>query len=154
MMTAMNIGKYCMSTIHASTARETILRLENAPMNIPVTFLNLIDVIIVMQKFLVQGDVLRVVEEIAETSGLEQKTVLLSPLWKFDSVSRSFNNLMPTNAYRDKLAVSSGKSGKMILDEIAKRSRFLESLGQKGITDIEQVFFHCQSYIKNPQPNK
>ena len=149
MMTAMNIGKYCMSTIHASTARETVLRLENAPMNVPVTFLNLIDVFIVMQKFTEPG-ILRVVEEIAETSGLEQKMVLLSPLWKFDSAGCSFNNLMPTSAYRDKLSVASGKSGRMILEEIAKRSRFLEGLGQKGITDIEKVFFHCQDYIKNP----
>jgi flagellar protein FlaI len=154
MMTAMNIGKYCMSTIHASTARETILRLENAPMNIPAKFINMVDVFIVMQKIVTEGNVLRVIEEIAETSGLEQKVILLSPLWKFDTINRSFNKLMPTNAYRDRLATSSGKSGKMILDEIDKRSQFLEFLRQKGITDIEKVSFHCQSYLNNPQSNK
>lgn len=104
-----------------------------------------------MQKFVTEGNVLRVVEEIAETSGLEQKVVLLSPLWKFDSASRSFNKLMPTNVYRDKLAEMSGKNGKMILEEISKRSDFLGLLRKKGITDIEKVFFHCQSYLKNTQ---
>ena len=154
MMTAMNIGKYCISTIHASTARETILRLENTPMNVPVTFINLIDVFIVMKKIVSEENVFRVVEEVVETSGLEQKVVLLSPLWKFNSVNRNFNKLMPTNVYRDKLAEMSGKSGKMILDEISKRSVFLEFLRKEGITDIEKVFIHCQSYLKNPQAKK
>ncbi len=35
MITAVNIGKYCMGTIHALSARETITRLHNEPMNVP-----------------------------------------------------------------------------------------------------------------------
>jgi len=35
LMTVVNLGKYSMGTLHASSARETILRLQNEPMNVP-----------------------------------------------------------------------------------------------------------------------
>ncbi|MDO8581210.1 MAG: ATPase, T2SS/T4P/T4SS family, partial [Candidatus Omnitrophota bacterium] len=50
MVTACNIGKYCIGTIHALTSREAIIRLQNEPMNIPEMLVNLIDVFIVMKR--------------------------------------------------------------------------------------------------------
>lgn len=147
MITAMNIGKYCMATIHSSTARETILRLQNNPMNVPETLINLIDIFVVMKKVDSSGHVLRVCEEIAETSGLEQKMVLLSSLWEFDSVSSSFRKRMPTAVHRDRLAEASGLTGRQILDEIKKRQDYLERLREAKIRDINDVFILCERYI-------
>ena len=63
MMTAVNIGKYCMGTIHALTARETITRLHNEPMNVPEVFINLIDVFVILKRYHVEGKLYRVIDE-------------------------------------------------------------------------------------------
>ncbi|TAM37925.1 CpaF family protein [bacterium] len=151
MITAMNIGKYCLATIHASTVRETILRLQNNPMNVPEVLVSLIDVFIVMRKINTGQGVLRVVEELSESAGLEQKTVLVSPLWRFDPASRRINKLDPSTVYRDKLSRSSGLSGKQIMDEIAKRSDFLNKLRAAGIKSIKEVSSYCELYIRSPK---
>ena len=51
MITAVNVGKYCLGTIHAATAREAILRLQNEPMNIPEILVNLVDVFVIMKRY-------------------------------------------------------------------------------------------------------
>ncbi|MCK4714398.1 MAG: CpaF family protein, partial [Candidatus Aenigmarchaeota archaeon] len=83
MMTAMNIGKICMGTIHASSAREVVMRLENSPMNVPTEIIPLVDVFIIVRQFYMKGRVLRAIIQISETGGIEKK-VLLSDLAKFD----------------------------------------------------------------------
>ncbi|MFA6036090.1 MAG: ATPase, T2SS/T4P/T4SS family, partial [Candidatus Micrarchaeia archaeon] len=69
MMTAMNIGKICMGTIHASSSREVVMRLENQPMNVPTEIVPLIDVFIIVRQFYMEGRVLRAVVQISETGG-------------------------------------------------------------------------------------
>ncbi|MFA5117246.1 MAG: type II/IV secretion system ATPase subunit [Candidatus Omnitrophota bacterium] len=149
--TAMNIGKYCMATIHASSVRETILRLQSNPMNISETLVNLFDCFVVMRKINVNNRIHRVVEAIAETAGLEQKTVLISPLWGFDIASERFKKLSPTSVYRDKLSRSSGLSGREILEEIEMRRRFIDGLCKAGIRGIKDVAKYCEWYIKDPR---
>ncbi|MBF0385033.1 MAG: CpaF family protein, partial [Candidatus Omnitrophica bacterium] len=84
MITACNIGKYCMCTIHALTCREAIIRLQNEPMNIPEMLINLIDVFVVLKRYHVKDRMFRVVDEISETSGMEQVKILLSNVFKYD----------------------------------------------------------------------
>ncbi|MBF0522573.1 MAG: CpaF family protein [Candidatus Omnitrophica bacterium] len=151
MITAMNIGKYCMATIHASTVRETIFRLQSNPMNIPETLINLVDVFIVMRKMVVGHQIFRVVDEIAESAGLEQKVVLISPLWKYDSAAQVINHLSPTTVYRDRLSRASGLNGKNIFDEINQRKDFLEMLRQADVHLIQDVSHYCESYIQDPE---
>ena len=148
MITAMNIGKYCMATIHASTVRETIMRLQSNPMNVSETMINLIDIIVVMKKIDTNGQVHRVCDEIAETAGLEQKMVLIGQLWKFDSASANFRMVMPTTTYRDRLAEASGLSGRLIFDEIKKRRDYLERLVVEKIKDVKDVSVLCERYIR------
>ena len=49
-MTAMNIGKIVISTLHASTSRDVVTRLEHAPMNINKEIIPLIDSIILVSR--------------------------------------------------------------------------------------------------------
>jgi flagellar protein FlaI len=149
LMTAMNIGKYCMGTIHASAAREAIIRLQNEPMNIPETLVNLIDVFITLVKFHVKNEVFRTVYEIAETAGLEQKKVLLSTVWKHDYEKRAFIEQSPTSVFRDKIARASGMSVIDVIKELSMRSEIIKILDHKDISKMDDVaqFFHL--YNKN-----
>ena len=147
MVTAMNIGKYCIATIHASTVNEAILRLESNPMNVEPPLLKLIDVIIVMGKSKEHEHPYRFIGELSETAGLEQKVVLISSLWKFNLASETFDELLPTSVYRDRLSQASGISGKGILEEITKRREFLNLLARNNISSLKEVSHYCGIYI-------
>ena len=147
LMTAMNIGKYCMGTLHASTARETIMRLENEPMNVPEVLINLVDVFVIMRRYNVDGRIQRVVGELVETAGMEKKMVLLSSLWSYDLPNARFQELAVSSIYRDRLAQISGKSSKEIMEELKQRTNLLQILSEKNIKDIERVTKVCRLYI-------
>jgi len=151
MMTAMNIGKYCMGTIHANSAREAIIRLQNAPMNIPETLVNLIDVFITTKKLQTKKSIFRVVSEIAETAGTEQKVVLLSPVWIYHIEKTGFVQKEPGSVFRDKICKIAGLTPKDIIEELRVRTRILEILRQKEIHKIEQVSEICRLYHKDQE---
>lgn len=151
LMTAVNIGKYCMGTIHASTCREAIIRMQNEPMNVPEILVNLVDVFIIMKKFSYKDRVQRVVDEISETGGMEQKTVLLSQLWKFDYETKKIKEVSPSTIYRDRLSRATGLSPKEIIDEIKVRSKVLEILSQRKINTLKEVTTLCRAYNRDSE---
>lgn len=146
LMTAMNIGKYCMGTIHASAAREAIIRLQNEPMNIPEVLINLIDVFITCSKFHVKNEVFRVISEIAETAGMEQKKVLLSTVWKHDYEARSFVEQSPTSVFRDKVARASGMPVVEVIKELYLRGEIMKVLDNRDITSMEDTIRFFRDY--------
>lgn len=149
LMTAMNIGKYCMGTIHSSAAREAIIRLQNEPMNIPEVLVNLVDVFITLAKFHVKDEVFRVVSEIAETAGMEQKKVLLSTVWKHDYESRSFSEQSPTSVFRDKIARASGINALDVIKELKVRSEIMKILDNKDMNDMLVASKFFRAYNKS-----
>ncbi len=149
MMTAMNIGKVCMGTIHASTAREAVIRLENEPMNIPTGMIPLVDVFIVMRRFNIRGEIFRVVGEVVEIAGIEQKKVLLAELWAYDLASHRIEEKAPSSIYRDRLAGVAGVRPSEIMDEIRVRAGLLWTLAQRDIKTIEEISSFCKAYSIN-----
>jgi archaeal flagellar protein FlaI len=150
LMTAMNIGKYCMGTIHASTARETIIRLSNEPMNVPQMLINLIDVIIIMRRYVVEGAVKRVIGELVETAGSERDQVLLSMFCTFDVSQGVFVETGVSSIFRDRLAQISGKTPKDILDELNRRATVLKVMLDSGIIGFKDVTAFCRKYAEDP----
>ncbi len=150
LMTAMNIGKICMCTIHASSAREMVTRLQNMPMNVPTDIIPMIDSFVIVKQFNVKKKIARVVAQVAETGGVE-KTVLLSDICKYDYKMGKIKDLRPSVVYRDRLAESAGVSPKEIMDELKNRTKILRSLDRSNIHTIEQVSEFCGMYYENPQ---
>jgi len=150
LMTAMNIGKYCMGTLHASTARETIIRLENEPMNAPVVLVNLVDVFVIMRRYNIGGKIVRVVGELVETTGIADKTILLSTLWSYDLGTANFRESAVSSEYRDRLAQVSGKTSVEVMDEIRLRANILRTLLKKGVKSMEAVTLFCRKYATDP----
>lgn len=149
MITACNIGKYCMGTIHALTSREAIIRLQNEPMNIPEMLVNLIDVFVVLKRYHVGGKVFRVVDELSETSGMEQVKILLAPVYKYDYDSRMQKQVNPSTVFRDKLSSQSGLTPKEIIGEHLIRSYLLKLLDEKDMSTVKEVATFCRNYSKN-----
>lgn len=151
MITACNIGKYCISTIHALTSREAIIRLQNEPMNIPQTLVNLLDVFIVLKRYHADGKVFRVIEEVSETSGMEQLKILLSHIYKYDYEKKAIDQISPSTYYRDRLAQESGIRPRDIIKEHIVRTFLLRQLDAKGLSTIKEVATFCRFYSENPQ---
>lgn len=150
MMTAMNVGRYCMGTLHASTAREAIIRLQNEPMNAPSVLINLVDVFVIMKKFDSDGIVRRVISELVETAGLEQKEVLICPVWKYDSDADRFSELGP-GPYRDHLAKAKGIYPTEVIKEIKQRADILRKLKKLNKTSHEEITKFCGLYCIDKQ---
>jgi len=151
MMTAMNIGKYCMCTIHANAAREAIIRLQNEPMLIPETLVNLIDVFITTKKIQSKNSIFRVVSEVAETAGLEQKVVLLSPVWVYSIEKTTFVQKDSGSVFRDKICRMTGLTPRDIIDELKARTQILNILHQKEIHKIAEVSDFCRAYHRDKE---
>lgn len=150
MITAANIGKYCMCTIHALTAREAIIRLQNEPMNIPEILVNLIDVFVVLKRYHVGERVFRIVDEISETGGMEQSKILLSPTFKYNYDRQVLQMVSPSTVYRDRLAAQSGLLPRDIIDELIVRAHALNELGARGMHTMKDVTTFCRSYKDSP----
>jgi flagellar protein FlaI len=150
MITACNIRKYCIGTIHALTSREAIIRLQNEPMNIPEMLVNLIDVFIVLKRYHVKDQIFRVVDEISETSGMEQVKILLSQVYKYDYESHQMKQMTPSTVFRDRLAKQSGLTPKEVMQEHMLRAYLLEQLDQRDMSTMKEVTLFCRAYNQDP----
>ncbi|MEW5894967.1 MAG: ATPase, T2SS/T4P/T4SS family [Candidatus Omnitrophota bacterium] len=150
MITAVNIGKYCIGTIHALTSREAIMRLQNEPMNIPKELVRLIDVFVVLKRYHVCGKVARVIDEVSETSGMEQEKVLLSQIYKYDYETDTIKQVATSTVFRDRLAREAGLLPKDIILEVQLRALLLKELLERGHTTMKEVTAFCHAYNKNP----
>lgn len=149
MMTAMNIGKYCMGTIHANSAREAIIRLESEPMNIPEILVNLIDVFITVKKYQIKNSFFRVVDEVAETAGMEQKVVLLSPVWQYNYEKMEFVERQPSSVFRDKVCRTGGIAIKKFIEEVNVRAQILKVLREREMHKIDEVSKFCRLFHRD-----
>ncbi len=150
MITSMNVGKYCMCTIHALTSREAIIRLQNEPMNIPETLVNLIDVFVVLKRYHVDGKLFRVVDEVSETGGMEQKKILLAPVYKYNYEQNRVTMMSPSTVYRDRLAREAGITPRDVINETLMRAVVLKQLHGKGVHTLKDVTTFCRAYRVDP----
>jgi flagellar protein FlaI len=151
MITAVNIGKTCMGTIHALTSREAILRLQNEPMNIPEILVNLVDVFIVLKRYHVQNKLFRVIDEVSESGGMEHKTVLLSQIYKYDYEQNKVKSISTSTVYRDRLAREAGVSPRDVIDEVRLRAFVLKTLAERGIQTMKEMTTFCRVYGRDPK---
>ncbi len=149
MMTAMNIGKVCMSTIHASTTRDIVTRLEHDPMNVSKDIIPLIDALIVVSRIREGNRYRRRITQVSEISGIETQ-VLLSDLYKFDYKTHTGSDILPSITYRDALAQLVGHPPTAIIAEEERRAKALEKLNQLGVRDLAGINEFCKEYYDNP----
>jgi flagellar protein FlaI len=150
MMTAMNIGKICMSTIHASTARDVVTRLQHTPMDIEKDIIPLIDAIIIVTQVNDGGASRRKITQVSEVAGIESQ-VLLSDLYTYDYKTHKSSDILPSVTYRDTLAKLTGVPPTGIIAEERNRGKILEKLNGLGIRDIKSINEFCREYYDNPE---
>jgi len=150
MMTAMNIGKIAMGTIHAATARDVVTRLQHTPMNVEMDIIPLIDVIIIVSQVFENGKFIRKITQVSEISGIETQ-VLLSDLYTYDYKTHKSSDILPSVTYRDTLSRLTGYPPSEIIIEEERRAKILERLNQLGMTDLKSINEFAKLYYDNPE---
>ncbi|MGC8647585.1 MAG: ATPase, T2SS/T4P/T4SS family [Candidatus Micrarchaeia archaeon] len=150
MITAMNIGKISMGTIHASSSRDIINRLQHTPMNVPMDIIPVIDALIVVSVVYVNGIPTRKITQISEISGIETQ-ILLSDLYKFDYRTQRGSPILPSVTYRDLLAKILGVPPPDILEEERVRALILDRINKLGKRDIKSISEVVRDYYDNPE---
>ncbi len=149
MITAMNIGKISMGTIHASSTRDIVNRLLHTPMNVPKDIIPVIDALVIVSLVYANGKPYRAITQVSEVSGIETQ-VLLSDLYKFDYRTFKGSAILPSVTYRDTVAKLLGIPPSDILGEERVRAVVLEKMNQLGKRDMRSINEMVKNYYDNP----
>jgi len=137
----------CMGTIHSNSARETIIRLESPPMNVPRIMIPALDVILMLIRFNSRKKgVIRRVTEIAEVSGIEGESVQLNKLYKYDPAKDELESTGVPSRFMADLAHHTGMSIAELEVEREKRKIILDWMIEKGIRGIEKVGHYIRQF--------
>ena len=149
---AMATGHGGMSTIHAETLDYAIKRLTSPPMNIPTTYMKLMNMFLHIQRVVARRPdgrvvVTRRVTEVNEVVDYDDYRIVAKWNPKVDS-----HDVMLEDSYLIKdLAERMGKGEAELLEEIEKRTIVLHWMLKNGITDVWDVSRIIFRYYYDPQ---
>jgi len=151
LFTALNTGHSGMGTVHSNTARETVTRLVNPPMNVPTIMIPALDFIIMQNRmYRTEGGSIRRVTEVAEIVGMEEGNVQLNRVFEWNNVSDKVEYVgIASQTLRD-IAELRGIGITEIEEEIEKRRLLLEYLADNNIRSIDEVGHYINSYYRDP----
>ncbi|HLD58808.1 MAG TPA: ATPase, T2SS/T4P/T4SS family [archaeon] len=140
-----------LGTLHSNTAREMLLRLKSAPMNVPEQMLPLLDFVIVMQRrYNPEKGMQRRIKQIAEVSRMDDK-VLLSNIFEFNEKKDAVEKTdVPSHVF-EMLANECGMQKNDLKKEILIRQKILDwaFLEKKhSNSELEEII---QGYYYNPE---
>ncbi len=151
LFTAMNTGHDgCMATLHANSAKETLLRLTSHPMNVPKIMIPALDIIIAQRRQMEGRTLKRYVFEVLEVSGTEGENVLTNTLFRYNAKSCRVEEVLVNGRYMQELSGMTGLTPREIGEELKNREALLEVMRKKKLRmrDIHQI---VQMYYRSPE---
>ena len=150
---AMQTGHPVLATFHAVSVKKLIQRLTGDPINVPITFIDNLNVVLIQQAVYRQGQFLRrclVVEEI-EGYYEEVEGVITRTVFEWDSVTDKhiFRGLYNSYILENKIAQIAGfDDPRQIYDELFLRARILKRMVELKIFDYYEVTKIIWSFYK------
>ncbi|WP_445475034.1 type II/IV secretion system ATPase subunit [Methanococcoides methylutens] len=140
----MQTGHPVMATFHASAVTKMIQRLTGDPINVPVTFIDNLNVAMILQAVYRKGKFLRrclAIEEIEgyyeDAGGVVTRAVFQ---WDPDTDKHNFRGLNNSFILENKIATKLGYEDKrQIYSDLMLRARILEEMKERGIKDYYDV---------------
>lgn len=152
LFTALNTGHSGFGTLHANSSRETISRLINEPMSVPKIMISSIDYIIMEKRIYKSGGIsFRRITEIDEVVGMEEGTVSLNKLFKWNSELDEFENLVVLSKTLENLAIMKGVSINDLNFELENRRKILDYMVENNISSLEHISAIISKYYFNPK---
>lgn len=152
MFIAMDTGhRGLLGTLHSNTAREMLLRLQEAPMNVSLALLPLLNLIVVQIRLFLPGKgIVRRVSQIAELSPLEGKP-LQAILFQWNRSSDQLKRTETPSHVFELLAERTSLTKNDLKRELLVRQRIIEWLVEKKIFSHDKVSEIVQRYYADPQ---
>jgi len=141
---AMQAGNSVMATFHASSVKKLIQRITGDPIKVPVTFIDNLHVVMILQAVYRQGVFLRRCVSIEEIEGYmeESKGVITRAVFQWDALNdkhhfRGLNNsYILENLIAHKLGYADKKK---IYAELELRAKILQKMVEQNIVDYYKV---------------
>lgn len=151
---AMQTGHPVISTFHASSVKKMIQRFTGHPINVPITFIDNLNVVLIQQAVYRRGKFLRRVTSLEEIEGYyeELKGVATRRIFEWDSVNDThvFRGLNNSYVLEDKIARTAGyEDPREIYDELFMRARIIEGIIREGLTDYSDVVKTIKAFYIN-----
>ena len=147
---AMDIGhRGILGTLHSNSAKEMLIRLKSAPMNVPEMMLPLLNLIIVTKRVHREEGINRRIAQSAEVTHMESQ-VLLGNVFELDTKTERVKLTDVPSHSLELLADKTGLSKKDIKREIVVRKKILEWMIKKGMRRNHKVEEIVQLYYRNP----
>ncbi len=152
LLASMNTGQNgCLGTLHANTAKETVTRLTNAPMSVPIVMIPSLNLVLMQNRFTHGGKVIRRITEIAEITGLEGDKAKINVLYEWDPKDDVVKSTGIPSSIVWKLAELRGVDVQEVTDEMKRREAILKYMVDNNITGIKNVGGFINEYYVNPQ---
>ncbi len=148
---AMSTGHAAYATLHAGDIQQAIYRLENAPLNVPRSMIQFLDIIIVQIQWTKGGVKKRRAKGIYEVLGIDpaDKNLLINEVYVWDPYSDEYmlSGLMKK---LEKIAMVSGDELETATKELKRREAFLKKLQELGVRNYKDVTSMIHAYYRNP----
>ncbi|NJE04843.1 hypothetical protein E3E36_01485 [Thermococcus sp. M36] len=150
---AMQTGHPVMATFHAGDVRKMIQRFTGSPINIPVTFIDNLNIALFQQAVYVRGKFLRRVVSVVEIEGYYEELggVATRNVFEWDSVTdrHIFRGMNNSYILERKIAEVAGyEDPKEIYNELFLRARIIKRMVELGITDYYAVHREIKAFYE------
>ncbi|MCZ7363027.1 MAG: type II/IV secretion system ATPase subunit, partial [Candidatus Methanoperedens sp.] len=151
---AMQAGNSVMATFHASSVKKLIQRITGDPIKVPVTFIDNLHVVIILQAVYRQGVFLRRCVSVEEIEGYmeESKGVITRAVFQWDSINdkHHFRGLNNSYILENIIAHKRGYADrKKIYIELELRAKILQKMVELNIVDYYKVKDIVWSFERN-----
>lgn len=141
---AMHTGHSVYATLHADNAEQTLSRLTNPPINIPVQMLDALAGIVV--QFRHRRFNIRRTLEFAELN----KKAQLNELYRWDVKSDKIKKVGEMSRLSELLSLYAGMSDKEIKDDVEEKTSVLDWMVKNDYYGVDQVGSVVSSYYMDP----
>jgi len=150
LFTAMNTGHDgCMGTVHANSARETLVRLTSPPMNVPMLMLAGLDFIIIQKRMSTPKGQVRRITAIAEVTGVLDNDPKANIIFQWNPQTDALERTELPIHYFDTIKSYTNLSELDVKKIIESRIRILNDMVNnkiRGLKDVSKIIQN--SYVK------
>lgn len=148
----MHTGHSAYTTVHANTALETILRLVNPPINVPINMLESVHLNLVMYRNRRTGQrrLFEVAEFIPEKREVEQR-IRPNVLFRWNPATDTIVQREPPTRVWDELLLVTGAPDRELKKELLEKEMILNWMVKKNITGVHKVGKLMAEYYLNPE---
>jgi flagellar protein FlaI len=148
MFQAMATGHGGLCTMHADSLQSATKRLQQKPMDIPPSYLSLMNCAIVIRRVKDHnGKSIRKAISIEEISSANS----YHTVFKWDPKTDYFDEQLEDSIMLQRIAEQTGHSKEQIMYEIERRGRVLDWLRHRGITNYAKVGEAIGKYYRDPE---